>query len=162
MALFNEVLRLFTYNEDTGELIRRINSGKERVGDSAGSPSTKKYYRVYVAGKYYPRSHLVWVYHTGSLPTNYLDHVDRDRQNDRIENLQEVTYLENCRNKTRNSNNKSGMSGVSWHKKASKWRAFITIDAKQVHLGLFIDLKAAIDARLQANADYGFSDTHGT
>ena len=35
------------------------------------------------------------------------------------------------------SNNTSGYRGVYWNKKLSKWRVQITVDNKQIHLGLF-------------------------
>ena len=41
-------------------------------------------------------------------------------------------------------NNKSGYRGVGWHKIANKYRVRITVDSKEIHLGLFEDpFKAA-------------------
>jgi len=166
MLTQNEVKKLFTYNRDTGELIRRISIGTGgfgcKQGNSVGSKSTSGYIRVRVNGKYYPRSHLVWLYHKGYLPTKVIDHIDRVRTNDKIDNLREVVYKDNYKNLSKRTNNKSGVTGVAWHKKAKKWRAYIMIDSTHIHLGLFKNKEDAKTARKEADKKYGFSPTHGT
>lgn len=46
--------------------------------------------------------------------------------------------------------NTSGYKGVCWHKKAGKWRAYITFKGKQYHLGLYRDIGLAAKARKEA------------
>jgi hypothetical protein len=52
------------------------------------------------------------------------------------------------------SNNKSGVKGVGWHKKANKWQARIGINNKIINLGLFSNLEDAIKARLETEERY--------
>ena len=55
------------------------------------------------------------------------------------DNCRFVTHRENNINKRLiMSTNKSGYKGVSWSKRAKKWRVGIIINQKQKHLGLFI------------------------
>ena len=64
-----------------------------------------------------------------------VDHIDNDKLNNRLDNLQIITNRENC-NKDRNR----GLSkyiGVSLHKKTGLWRSRIRIGGKDTSLGYF-------------------------
>lgn len=52
------------------------------------------------------------------------------------------------------SNNKSGKSGVHWHKVTSKWAAQIGLENESIHLGVFENLEDAIAAREEAELKY--------
>jgi hypothetical protein len=71
------------------------------------------------------------------------DHIDRNGLNNQRNNLREATNSQNNANKDLNSKNTSGYKGVVWHKQAKKWMAYITVNRKQVYLGLFINIKDA-------------------
>lgn len=63
------------------------------------------------------------------------DHIDNNKLNNRLENLQLITHRENT-----SKDKKGGTSqfiGVCWYKVAKKWRADIWINGKLKHLGLF-------------------------
>ena len=51
--------------------------------------------------------------------------------------------------------NTSGVTGVNWLKKNQKWRAYITVGDKQIHLGSFENKEDAIKARKEAEIKYG-------
>jgi hypothetical protein len=78
------------------------------------------------------------------------DHRDGDGLNNRRSNLRTVTDQQNQRNHTRKrAGCGSPYRGVGWHGLRSKWVAYIRIDGKQRHLGLFdseIDAAGAYDA----------------
>jgi hypothetical protein len=86
---------------------------------------------------------LAWLYVNGTWPDGGLDHIDRDRANNRITNLRQATISQNNRNRTKILSRKSqreytsGFMGVSWHKAANKWRAQININGSRVHIGAF-------------------------
>lgn len=67
----------------------------------------------------------------------YPDHINRDPLDNRRSNLRLATRSENARNRNAQSNNVSGYKGVGWHKRSRKWRAFITLNRKQRHIGHF-------------------------
>ena len=46
--------------------------------------------------------------------------------------------------------NTSGYVGISWKSDRSKWKAYLTVDGKQKHLGYFADLEIARDAQVTA------------
>lgn len=72
-----------------------------------------------------------------------VDHIDNDKTNNKLSNLQIVKHRYNC------SKDRSGYSsryvGVTWRKSVCKWRSQIQVNGKNLHLGLFdCELKAAI------------------
>ena len=77
---------------------------------------------------------------------NVIDHLDGNSLNNQKNNLRICTHAENMRNSKIYSNNTSGFKGVYWHKQTAKWMAYIRINNKQLHLGLFIDPKEAARA----------------
>jgi hypothetical protein len=79
-----------------------------------------------------------------------VDHIDNDRKNNHISNLRYATNSENGMNKTKLSNNTSGVTGVMWNKSAKKWHAQITIDNIKKHLGSFDTIEDAKKARITA------------
>lgn len=85
---------------------------------------------------------------------DYFDHIDRNPLNNRKNNLRTATKAENARNKNKQKNNTSGVSGVGWHKASNMWYARITVNNKQVWLGCFADKNDAITARLQAEKEH--------
>jgi hypothetical protein len=94
----------------------------------------------------------------GVWPEDQIDHINRDRADNRIENLREVTNKQNQQNRSTNSDNTSGHTGVSWYKPYSKWRAQIKHNHKVIHLGYFTNIEDAIAARKAAEKLY-WADT---
>lgn len=71
-------------------------------------------------------------------------------------NCKWATHTEQNRNKRAGSNNQSGVIGVHYDNYHKKYRAVITIDQKNIHLGYFKDKQKAINARKQAEKRHGF------
>ena len=83
------------------------------------------------------------------------DHIDRNEMNNRRSNLRPCTRQENIRNKSIQSNNTSGIIGISWREDRNKYRAYITVEKrKQIFLGYFHNKEDAIKARLEAEKKY--------
>lgn len=84
-----------------------------------------------------------------------VDHIDRNKLNNRKENLRNATKRQNTLNRNSViSTNTSGITGVYYDNKRDKWRTQICIDNKTRYLGIFIDKEDAIVIRLQAEAKY--------
>ena len=65
-------------------------------------------------------------------------------------NLRIATHSENQCNRGIQSNNKSGVKGVSWHKRAGKWIVYVQVLRKSHYLGLFDSLDEARQVRDEA------------
>lgn len=83
-----------------------------------------------------------------------VDHINRNPSDNRKSNLRIADYHINARNVSVGTNNTSGYLGVSFHKQTQKWRAFVTVNAKTVHLGLFENIEDAIEARKKGEIEY--------
>lgn len=100
------------------------------------------------------------VYH-GKWPDHEIDHVNGDPSDNRINNLRDATPSENNLNMSMRADNTSGVCGVSYSKSRKKWCAQIQKNGVTKNLGRFEKKKDAISARKQAEAELGFSATHG-
>lgn len=74
-----------------------------------------------------------------------VDHKNRDRRDNRRDNLRYVTDSQNARNSSTPTNNTSGYRGVSWNTKGN-WGVQIRVDTKIIRLGTFIDKEVAARA----------------
>jgi hypothetical protein len=156
-----EVKRLFDYRED-GELIRKVRTARcVQVGDVAGCLN-KGYKQTRVYGKSYKIHRLVWLYHHGYFPEHQIDHINRIKNDNRIENLREVSQVCNLRNCDHRKDNLSGIKGVSLRGKGSKWQAQIQISKKKINLGYYDTLLEAAKARWNAEVKYGFPNCNTT
>lgn len=75
-----------------------------------------------------------------------VDHVNRDKLDNRIDNLRICSSSQNTANKGLNSTNKSGYKGVHWNSGYNKWAAQIKTNKKIIHLGYFEDKTKAAEA----------------
>ena len=62
-----------------------------------------------------------------------VDHIDRNKLNNNIDNLRWVTHSENQMNKTKANNKTSKYKGVKFSKQTKRWRARICINKIQQH-----------------------------
>ena len=131
---------MFEYRD--GSLYRKISLGRTKAGDKVGFVNDKGYISVNIDKQCIALHRIVWMMQHGEMPS-LIDHIDGNRQNNRIENLRLANRFENSQNKRINKNNTSGVKGVFWHKKASKWKAEISCKNKIYGLGLYDDLKEA-------------------
>ena len=145
---------LLDYDTATGVFVRRVSRGKAKAGNIAGYTHHEGYVLISIDGRKRLAHRLAWLYTYGYWPTSQLDHINRVRDDNRIENLREVTDQENHWNRGKQKNNSSGLTGVFWDKKSKKWRAYIYVCGKQKHLGLFDTQEEASVAYLKAKAEH--------
>ena len=75
--------------------------------------------------------------------TLVIDHIDNDKLNNKLYNLQIITIRQNLSKDKKNKTSK--YTGVSFYKSTKKWRASIGINSKNKNLGYF---KCEISASL--------------
>jgi len=145
-ARLREILH---YDPDTGAFTWRVSRKGVRAGAAAGT-LCQGYYRIMADRRSYQAHRLAWLYMTGAWPEAEIDHINLARADNCWCNLREATRVENQRNTSARPNNTSGFKGVVWHKSAKRWRATITADGKQCHLGYFDTPQAAAAAYADA------------
>jgi hypothetical protein len=123
----NKIVNLITGNRII-PYVRQVN--KKKIKRYAIS--------FYKNKKHFPlalhRLFFYWYY--GYLPS-LVDHKDRNSENNNIENLRELNYSENNRNRNKKSNTTSKYVGVCWSKSKKRWETFIGLNKKQYFLGGF-------------------------
>jgi len=150
------------YCPTTGVFTRRIDvpSSRYNAGDIAGCVAGR-YRHIMIDRASHTASRLAFLYMTGSFPCKFVDHINHNSKDDRWANLREVTLQENCRNRSVQYNNKTGVPGVGWYKKYDKWVARISDSGKRILLGYFDSKSEAIAARKFAETKYGYHPNHG-
>jgi hypothetical protein len=83
----------------------------------------------------------------GRKPGYVVDHIDGNPLNNLDSNLRLVTAKQN-------SWNRKSLGICKSHNKFKEWRAYITVNSKQIYLGSFEDKSQAIQARRQAEIQY--------
>lgn len=92
-------------------------------GKICGTITKRGYVVVSYNGYQYYAHRIAWVVCYGEWPLEYIDHVDRDKLNNRIDNLRVVDPKKNSRNVSMSSRNSSGIVGVSYDESTEVWRA---------------------------------------
>jgi hypothetical protein len=133
--------------------VKSFKNNKEKILTS--HPNEKGYYNVdlYVSNKRKTiRVHkLVAKYflnHIGDGTMKIvIDHIDNDKSNNRVDNLQLITNRQNSSKTLKKINGLtySKYVGVTWNKQAKRWIAQIQINKKRTHIGCF---KNEYDAHL--------------
>lgn len=150
-----ELKQLLSYNPEDGQFTRLKTTASNAVkGSVAGHVDSRGYVKIRINGREHSAHRLAWLYVYGWFPAGQIDHVNRNKSDNRITNLREVTISENAQNIGLKRSNKSGYTGVRWNIKRAKWVAHIKVDGQFRHLGCFNTLDAAADARRSAELAY--------
>lgn len=141
---------ILKYTPETGVFIWKVSASNcIKSGDVAGT-QINGYCYIRVLGRKYAAHRLAWLYVYGEWPIQQIDHINRNRSDNRICNLRTATVAENAQNTSLPDRNTSGHKGVSWNKSVQKWRAYIEHQRKQIHIGYFSDINKAVSARVEA------------
>jgi len=103
---YQDLIDNFTYNPETGELIRTSRKTNNGCLDSKG------YLIIKFKGKQYKAHRLVWLYCNKEYPNNIIDHINGIKNDNRIQNLRDVDFLINAQNHNKQPNKKTGYVGI--------------------------------------------------
>jgi len=161
-----EIKAALHYSSDTGVFTWLIKPSKNTsIGGVAGYVDRARGYRkITLNGDLYRAHRLAWVYFYGDEFSNcefIIDHINHNKDDNRIVNLRICSQLDNCRNYPLSKRNKTGFTGVSFRSKKGLYYATIKVLNKSIHLGAFKTIELAIAARKEANVKYGFHEMHG-
>ena len=145
------------YEYRDGDLYWKNCRFKKQIGTKAGALRKDGYRVVLLDNKTVLAHRVIFLMHHGYVP-DVIDHINQNQTDNRIENLRASDRSRNAHNRKPMATNKSGVSGVNWHSTQKKWRAYIAIGRKTIHLGTFNEKADAILARRAAQARFGLSD----
>lgn len=157
-----ELQEYLHYDTDTGIFtwIKKPNN-KILKGSRAGSLNKAGYRNIDLLGKKYVAHRLAWLYVHGNFPDGIIDHINHERDDNRLCNLREVSHAENMRNRIRNSNTRVDEAGIWWCKRRKRYIAEITLNRKKVYQKSFTDIDEAINQRKAKLLELGFHENHG-
>ena len=139
------------YDPSTGHLMWRA------TGKRAGTKPTKTrlYRRVQIAGCEVLEHVLIWALHNGAWPEHEVDHINRVRTDNRLQNLRNATRSENQANTALYASNTSGFRGVFYSKRNGRWAAAIRVGGRSQWLGYHDTPEQAYEAYKAACAQAG-------
>lgn len=153
-----QLQRCLSYRDD-GELVwteKYSSLSPITLGAVAGTAlrgGKKKYRSLHFMGQKILLHRAIWAVANGKWPDGNIDHVDGDEENNRLENLREVTASQNSMNRKNRSDNASGLKGARLRRNrdgSPVWVSCIWIDGKSRHLGRFSSPEAAHAAYVEA------------
>ena len=130
---------MFVYNLD-GYLERKSS------GIRAGTTDEYGYRRIKIKGKSYKEHRLVWLYHHGCIDKEQIDHINKNRLDNRIENLRECTNAENSQNR--------GIKKGSYLHSSGKYHVRVRVGTKSIHIGYYETEDEAYDQYIKAKKLY--------
>jgi len=146
MYLTQEYLKkLFEYQ--AGLLYWRIKpSPRINIGAQAGCVDKNGYRIIRINKQNYKAHRIIFFMFNGYWP-EMVDHINGNKDDNRIENLRAADQHTNQYNRGIPKNNSSGVRGVYWNKSANKWQAYCWVDGVNHHIGVYTDLNEAKLAR---------------
>ena len=163
-----ELSELISHCPETGSLTWKRRGTKRSSFNTAyaGRPalvtlSEHGYLVGEVHGIRYYAHRVCWALHYGSWPRGLIDHIDANKTNNRIENLRDVSFLENSGNRRPNRHKASGLPvGVREGHTSGTFLARIRRDNVEYHLGTFDTVAEASAAYKGAKKCLGFHPNH--
>lgn len=151
------VKELLDYDPETGLLTWKVDRGRQDAGSIAGC-SYNAYKVVGIDGKVYKQHRIIWLLIYGYFPEHDIDHISKDKHDNRLCNLREATRSCNLRNATLARNSSTGVKGVCNLSKSGRYKAQI-VSAMQKNCTLYTgsDLVEAVAHRLAAEQCLGYS-----
>ena len=142
-----ELDRIFTYDHETGSLIRIASCAKRFIGKEAGCIMRQlgrdTCRSVSIDDIPYMAHRIIWKMVTRKEPPigSHIDHIDGNPLNNKWSNLRIATSAENGRNRKMKSTSVTRIKGVSAPKRREKskkpYMAHITVNGKCQHLGVY-------------------------
>ena len=110
----DELKAALSYDALTGTFTRLTSAGGKQVGSVAGTVDAYGYLVITLNKKIYKAHRLAWMYTYGAWPSGDIDHINQDKQDNRIENLRVSTPAQNKLNISSYTNSSSDKLGVCY------------------------------------------------
>jgi hypothetical protein len=131
-----------------GQLFWKVTRGRQKAGSCAGYIQTNGRRYLRINGKLMLEHRVIWMMQHGEVP-EFLDHIDGNPQNNRIENLRPATKQQNAMNRKVHRTNKLRVKGVQ-KTLSGKFASYIWVNKTNKYLGTFDSPKQANTAYQQA------------
>ena len=157
MITQDQVKSLFEYKD--GNLYwKNVNKYHNQLNDKkSGANHHSGYTNITINKKKYTAHRLIYLYHHGFLP-EFVDHIDMNKSNNKIENLRAATRSQNQWNKPRLKKTVSNVKNVFFRKDMNKYLVKVYANKKVHYFGCFESLElaelVAIEARNKLHKEF--------
>jgi hypothetical protein len=122
-----------SYDSETGEFRWKRRAQGRSISRAAGAKESDGYLTITVGGVRHRAHRLAWLFFYGCWPASETDHINGQRDDNRISNLRAADRSGNAHNTGIKSTNTSGAKGVRFRKGA--WEASCMVHGKRTYLG---------------------------
>lgn len=146
MMTLDEMNEILEFDPSVNHFRWKINSKhRKNMHEIAGHHGTYGYWIITIDYKNYHEHQLLWLYHYGEWPIHGIDHKNRIKHDNRIENLRLATTQQNSFNKGARKGSKTGEKNI--YVECGKFRVRMELSGKTYSLGFFTDIQEAITTR---------------
>ena len=150
MLTAERVRELLDYDPETGVFTWKVSRGRAPKGAMAGKNDPRGYLMIRVDRRGCWAHRLAYLYMTGAMPAADVDHINRDKSDNRWANLRAASRSDNLANASQRPGSASGYRGVTWDRNGNCWSVRIFARGKRVHVGQFRDKVDAAKAHARA------------
>ena len=120
----------FYYDPSVPSCLRnKVSRSSARKDLPQGTLGNRGYWQIRLLGQRLVQHRIIWELHFGPIPEGMvIDHIDRDKSNNRIENLRCVSQSSNMTNQPQR--NSSGYKGVYQNQSSGKYQVRSLKDRK--------------------------------
>jgi hypothetical protein len=145
---------LLNHDVDSGLLFwKEKRSSSSKTNTPAGFLDSYGYRLIKIDGVIYKTHRIIYFISTGIQPEE-IDHINRVKDDNRINNLRAATTKQNLVNKGVRRDSVSGARGIRKNKSGKRWQAYIVIENKMINLGTYDEIEDAKRARMLAEVNY--------
>ena len=134
---------IFEYRD--GCLFWKKSFQRVNAGDKAGTIVKNKYIQIEHKRSKFLAHRVIFKMFYGENP-KFVDHINGDTFNNKIENLRRATNAQNAQNSKIRIDNFSGVKGVAFVKKSNKWIARVMVNNKSHWCGTYESIELAESA----------------
>ena len=138
----------YEVDPEAGTITRKVATIRWPAGRPAGYVNNYGYRALWLRGRKYLFHRVIWAVAYKEWPACDIDHVNRDKLDNRISNLRKATAAQNRYNSKVRCDSQSGLRGA--YKRRYGWQSCITVNKVKYRLGNFRTAEEAHAAYLEA------------
>lgn len=143
-----ELRGALSYDSETGHLTWLVKK-PGRIRTMAGGVNSRGYVVLSFNGRQLKATRVAWALHYGKWPDGVIDHINHDKQDNRLCNLRDVSVAVNTQNQVRAmAGSRSSLLGV--FPAGSRWASKLVVNGRRVYLGVFATPEEAHSAYVEA------------
>jgi len=146
---------LYEYDSTNGSFTWKNRKGPNArivLGSTAGHRAKDGYIHIRVCSRLFLAHRVAWALCYGEWPRGMIDHINGERDNNRINNLRVVSPRENSHNMR--IHREGAIVGAFYDKTRKLWRSAIVVNGKTVDLGRYKTQEEAHTTHVKALAEY--------